>query len=73
MEVNFNYGALGDSLEKQANKQGYTLGKEVGKFDKIKNARSMLSVHGLLTDSESRRVVNRIHKLVIKNLKQLDE
>lgn len=36
MEIKFNYGAMADGLEEQAKKQGYTLGENANKFEKIR-------------------------------------
>lgn len=42
MEVGFYHGALGDNYEKQANKQGFTLGDKVELFEKIGYSYNMI-------------------------------
>lgn len=53
MNMKFEFGAMSDTLEAQANHSGYTLGKDANRLEKIKNARAMLFLHGILTDSEN--------------------
>lgn len=71
-EIGFYHGVLSDSYEEQANEQGYTLGDKAELFDKIKFSYNVLRVHGLLTDAESDRVVQRIQKKLVKTVKRLE-
>ena len=72
-EVIFHYGALSDSLEQQANSQGYTLGKESELLQKLNNSMIMCWVHGLCTDSQQDSMMNKLQKKVIKALKPLEK
>ena len=53
MEIKFGHGALCDSYEQQANRQGFTLGDKEELFDKVKYSYNFLWVHGYLTDSQA--------------------
>ena len=72
-EVMFSYGALCDSLEQQANLQGYTLGKESELLQKLNNSMIMCWVHGLCTDSQQDAMMKKLQKKVIKALKPLEK
>lgn len=73
MEIGFHHGALCDSYEKQANKQGFTLGDKAELFDKIAFSYNMLRIHVFLTDKQADMVCNKIQKQLVKNLKLLKE
>lgn len=68
-EVGFHHGALSDSYENQANAQGFTLGDKAEMFDKLQFSYNMLRIHGYLTDSEAKRVTQKLQKNLVKNLK----
>ena len=70
--IEFAHGALSDSYEKQANEQGFTLGKEAELFDKIAFAYNLLRIHGYLTDSQADMVCNKIQKNLVKNLQPIN-
>lgn len=72
-EVMFQYGALSDSLEQQANLQGYTLGKESELLQKLNNSMVMCWIHGLCTDSQQEAMMKKLQKKVIKALKPLEK
>jgi len=69
-QIGFSYGALYGALEEQANKQGYTLGKEAEKFEKIKEAINMCMFH-VATPSQTSAMTKKLHGKVIKALKLL--
>ena len=71
-EVGFSYGVLYDSLEKQANKQGFTLGEDIEKFEMIKKAINMCGFH-VATNSQVEMMIKKFHKQVIKSLKPYKE
>lgn len=71
MEVGFYHGALSPEYEEQANKQGFTLEEETEKFKKVKFAYNMLRIHGYITDSQADKIVQKIHKDLVENLKVL--
>lgn len=70
--IGFYHGALSDNYEKQANEQGYTLGEEAEKFNKIWYAYNMLRLHGYLTDSQADSVCKKIQKDLARNVKTLN-
>lgn len=72
-EIGFHHGALCEDYEKQANEQGYTLGK----FDVIANklgfGLTINYVHGIITESEYSKALNRLQKKLIQNLRKLEK
>ena len=73
MEVGFHHGVFADSYEKQANKQGFTLGDKAELFDDIAHSYNMLRIHDYLTDSQAESVRQKIQKKLVANLKRLKE
>ena len=71
--VMFSHGALSDSYEEQANKQGYTLGDKAELFDKIAFSYNMLRIHGYFTEKQVDSVCQKIQKNIVKNLKPLQK
>ena len=67
MEIKFNYGAMADSLEEQAKKQGYTFGENADKFEKIRFSINMCKFH-VATDSQVASMFNKLHKLIEKSI-----
>lgn len=70
MEVIFHYGALADSLEEQANAQGFTLGNDAERLQKLNDAVLMCWFHNLCTDSQKDSMINKLQKQVLKSLKK---
>lgn len=70
MEVWFNYSASCDTLEKQANEQGFTLGENVEKLQKLNDSIIMCWIHGICTDSQRDSMVKKLQKEIIKSLKR---
>lgn len=70
MEVKFNYGALNDDLETQANAQGLTLGDKAEVLEKLHFGLVINFVHGTLTDGEYSKALARLQKQVLKALKE---
>ena len=68
-QVGFGYGALRDNLERQANAQGYTLGKEAELLDKLMFALNMVRIHGVLTEGQADKAYEKLNKKVIAALK----
>lgn len=68
--VTFGYGAISQTIEEQANEQGFTLGDKAEFIQGLVKARTMLMFH-VFTDSQTRAVTQKIHKIVMKNLKPL--
>lgn len=69
--IKFNYGALNDSLEKQANNQGYTLGNKAEQLENYNDQIHVLWINNLLTDREKDKAIERLHKKVIEAIKSL--
>lgn len=61
-EIRFEYGAFGEKLENQANKQGYTLGEDAELLDKLMYSLNMVRIHGLITDSQADKAYQKLHK-----------
>ena len=70
-EVEFHYGCLADPLEKQANDQGYTLGKKAKELQEAEEAIITLMFANILTDSQKSKAYQKLHKKVDKSLKPL--
>lgn len=70
MEVVFHYGALSRSLEEQANAQGFTLGKDAERLQKLNDSMIMCWIHGLCCDSQKDSMMKKLQKQVVKCLKK---
>lgn len=70
--IGFDYGALSDKLEKQANDQGYTLGDKQELFEKLAFGLIINHIHGTLTDSAYQRALEKLHKMVMAAIKPLE-
>ena len=57
------YGALYD-IEKQCNEAGYTLGKAKELIEKLHFGLNICHIHGILTDGEYDKALNRLNKMV---------
>ena len=71
MEVGFCHDALSDEYDKQANEQGFTLGDKAEKFKKVKFAYNMLYLSAYITDPQADKILRKIQKDLVKNLKVL--
>lgn len=63
--IEFRHGALSESYEIQANKQGFTLDEKAELFDKVRFSYNILRLHSYLTDSQADMVCK-------KNTKETD-
>lgn len=70
--IGFDYGALSDKLEKQANDQGYTLGDKQELLEKLAFGLIINNIHGTLTDSAYQRALEKLHKMVMATIKPLE-
>ena len=70
-EIGFSYGMLNDDLEKQANKQGYTLGKSAEALEQLRFCLNMVRINGIVTDSQSDSMYRKLQKKVVKELREL--
>lgn len=63
-----HFGALCDPLNKQLNKQGYSLSeKESERFQKIADAIIMLKIHGIIPDSVVRNAEKKLMKKIAES------
>ncbi len=69
--VIFCHGALRDPYEKQANVQGYTLGEEKERLEKLGFSIVYCWIHGILMDSQYSMALGKLQKQLIKALKPL--
>ena len=67
--VGFGYGVLCDTLEAQANEQGFTLGKHSEELEKYRQAAITLRFGVDLPDSMYDKILQRIQKRVVKYIK----
>lgn len=73
MEIRFYHGICGESYEKQANAQGFTLGEKADFFEKIRHACNFLGINGYLTSSQADSVCRKIQNNLVKELKSLSD
>ena len=73
MKIEFHYGALAESLEEQANKQGYTFGNLAEWVEKVNFGLVCSRIHGVITDSEYDKIIKRFQdKILIKSLEKME-
>lgn len=73
MTVGFHHGALADSYEEQANKQGLTFGNMAEYVDKVGFGLVAAHMEGCITDKEYDKILQRFQKkILVKNLKKLE-
>lgn len=70
--LKFNFGAMAPTLEEQANRKGYTLGEEAEKMEKLRRARAMLYLHGIISESVSSDIIAKIGRKAEEVLKPLE-
>lgn len=74
MVVEFYHGALSDTYEEQANKQGLTFGDKAEWIQKVSYGLVCAHIHGCITDSEYDKILQRFQKkILIKNLSHISE
>ena len=69
--LQITFGGLADPIEKQLNAQGFTLGDYTKVFQIIQDGVTMGYAHGVITDSECDRIMNRYMKLIKKRMQPL--
>lgn len=73
MIVEFHHGALSDTYEEQANKQGLTFGDYAKFVQDIGFGLVAAHIHGAITDSEFDKILQRFQKkILLKHLKKLE-
>ena len=70
-QIEFAHGALCDSYEEQANRQGYTLGQKAAFFVKVAFAYNLLRIHGFLTDTQTDSVCQKIQKKLVSDIRPI--
>lgn len=71
--VEFRHGFLSPSYEEQANAQGFTLGDQAERFQKLGRCVLELSIFGIITEGETDKALQRLQKQFVKELKPLEE
>ena len=72
MTVEFHHGALSDTYEEQANKQGLTFGNKAEWIQNIGFGLICAHIHGCITDAEYDKILQRFQKkILIKNLEHI--
>lgn len=72
MTVEFHHGALSDTYEEQANKQGLTFGDKAEWIQNIGFGLICAHIHGCITDAEYDKILQRFQKkILIKNLEHI--
>ena len=71
--VGFIHGALADSYEKQAREQGFTLGDKAELMDELGFGLTINYVHGVLTDSQYDKALQKLNKKIVGSLKPFKE
>ena len=70
--VTFYHGALADSYETQANKQGYTFGDDSKWVQDVAYGIVCAHIHGCITDREYSNILSKFQKkILIRRLKPL--
>lgn len=71
--VSFYHGALADPYEDQARAQGFTFGDKAEFIQKVGFGLTAAHIHGVITDKEYDKILQRFQKkLIIKNLIPLE-
>lgn len=72
-KIGFYHGALAESYEEQANKQGYTFGDKAEWIEKVAFGIICGHIHGIITDSEFDRILQKFQKkILLKYIKRLE-
>lgn len=72
--VGFYHGALVDSYEEQANAQGYTLGEDAERVQRIGDGVVEAWFYGCISDAEYDRILDRFQrKVLIPSLEKMKE
>lgn len=72
--IGFHYNPFADTLEEQANKQGFTFSDKSEWIQEMADNLTCLYIQGCMTDSEHTRILKRFQqKILLKNLKRLQD
>lgn len=69
--VEFHYGVFADPYEQQANAQGFTLGNDRERLEKLGFSLVYAHIHDCLTDSQYDMALKKLQKQIVKALKPL--
>ena len=67
-EIELHYNVF-ETLQEQIEKQKYKC-NDVEIYDKAKDSILFLYIHGIITDSEKDKFINKLHKEIIKNIRE---
>lgn len=70
-EIEIHYNAF-ETIEEQLKEQGYSC-KDIEFYEKAKDSIMYLWVGGFLTETEWDKLLNKLHKKIIKNVKKAEE
>lgn len=74
MIIEFHHGALSDTYEEQANKQGLTLGDYAKFAQDVGFGLVAAHIHGVITDAEFDKILHRFQKkILLKHLMKIDD
>lgn len=74
MNVEFHHGALSETYEEQANKQGLTFGDNAKWVQEVGFGLVCAYIHGCITDAEYDKILRRFQrKILMKNLRKISE
>ena len=73
VSIGISYGVLADGIETQLNKQGFTLGDKAEHFEENKKRIHYLVFSDLMTDSVATKIFQKLHKQIMKEIKQQEE
>ena len=63
--IEFHHGALEDDYETQANRQGFTFGKDAEFVNMVGFGIVAAWIHGVITDSEYDKILARFQKKIL--------
>jgi uncharacterized membrane protein YGL010W len=72
MKITISYGALSDSIEKQLNGHGLTLGDKKKFIHDLSHSLTMCRFH-VLTDSQYNAALKKLHKKVMEYAKPTEK
>ena len=67
-EIELHYNVF-ETLQEQIEKQKYKC-NDIEIYDKAKDSILLLYIHGIITDSEKDKFINKLHKEIIKDIRE---
>jgi len=71
--IEFYHGAMSEPYEVQANKQGFTLGRDKERLEKLGFSLTYSWIQECLTDSQYDMALKKLQKQLVKAVKPLPE